>query len=960
VLVQLGYTNVASPNFIVRFSDENLNSIKNLVSSAHVQPYLKNSGLPATASLKHFAEKFFEEKIATSPGNLINYVLLSQTYLRNQRTTEARQVMEKALKVAPGNPLLKFELIQCLIKAENRTLLLQEIDWLKENDPESYLNYQMKVSNLINEEKYAEAETELRKMQELYGQDENIIEQKATILGKLERVDELVALIEEGYKKYPENISYLGMMYRVKKLMMKDAKGALNMYEKYLKTNFNFNVVSQLAGEYKEQGLNDKYLEVLKKLYEESAYDPRFSITLSNYYYEQRSYSKALDYAQKALALAPFTGTYWQQVASIQEQMNDKNAAIESYKKSIYFDRTNYEGRKKLTTLQQKTDLYKQLPEEDVYTAIKKATTENEHDYSFVIDEKGAIIYEEGASEEYVTYAVKIHTQKGIDDWKEVYIPYNSNTQSLLVEKSEVIKINGSKVTAERNDDHVVFTGLEAGDAIYVKYRVQNYATGRIGKEFWDKFTFNSSAPSNIARYTLIAPKNYEFTAQVVNASINRTVKKIDDYEVYTWEVKNAAPVKSEPLMPPLNDVGTVLHISTLKSWADVANWYSDISYQNVTDNFELTALYSELFNGKESLTNIEKAKRIYKYIVTNIRYSSVSFRQSGWVPQNVSKIISTRLGDCKDLSTLFVALAAKAGINAQLVLIDTRDNGLKDMILPSMEFNHCITLVNIDGKDYYLELTDSNLPFASLPNNLYEALALVIPPHGKTSNAGLKPLVALNRTPEKLVRNIQVVINGKDQKMNIVAKRYGSITSGWRESYATIAPVKQKEEFEQSISNNYKNPVKLESLSFTGLKELSDSLTTHYAYVVKNEVIEAGSMKMIKAPFIDVIATLENLSLDKREFPIEYWNYENTDAYETNITIQLAAGQKFLEIPENKNFSYKESSYSVKYVMEGEKLKVHRSVNLQRQNIDPKDYEDFKKFFNEIVDSESKYIVFK
>jgi transglutaminase-like putative cysteine protease/predicted Zn-dependent protease len=960
VLIQLGYTNNSIPNFILRFTDEQLNPVKNLSSTSKVQAYSKGTDALNTGSLKHFAEDFFEKKVDFEPGNLINYVLLSQVYLRNQRTTEARQIIEKGLKLSPNNPLLKFELIQCLIKAENRTLLLQEIEWLKENDPDSYINYQMKVTNLIDEEKFAEADEELTKMAALYGEDENTMAKKATILGRLEKVNELVQLIERGFNKYPESVAFLSMKYNVKKLVDKDAKGALAVYEKFLKSNFNYNVISGLADEYKDQGMNDKYLEVLKELYNQSAYDPRFATALSKYFFEQRSYAKALEYAQEALQLAPYTGTYWQNVAAIQEEMNNKTAAIAGYKKAIYYDRTNYDARKKLNTLEQKTDPYKLLPETDVYALIKKAQPVEDHDYSYLLDEKGTVIYDEGASEEYITYVVKIHTQKGIDAWKELYLSYSSNTQTLLVEKSEVVKANGSKVPAERDEDHIVFTGLEAGDAIYVKYRVQNYTTGRIGKEFWDKFIFNSFAPSATGRYTLILPQNYKFTSQVVNSRLEPLVKDAGNFKIYTWELKNISPVKTEPLMPPLNDVGTVLHISTLKSWAEVANWYSDISYQNMTDNFELTALYNEIFANTKSLTNLEKAKLIYNYIVTNIRYSSVSFRQSGWIPQDVSKIISTRLGDCKDLSTLFVALAGKAGIPAQLVLIDTRDNGGKDMVLPSMDFNHCITLAQIDGKEYYIELTDSNLPFGSLPNNLYEALALIIPAHGQKSSAEIRPLIALNRTVEKIIRNITVTINGKDEKLNVVAKRYGSLTSGWRESYATLSAEKQKEEYEQSISNGYKNPVKLESLVFTGLSDLSDSLITNYSYTVKNEIIEAGSMKMIKVPFIDLVATLESLSSDKREFPIEYWNYENTDAYETTVTLQLPSGQKFLEVPENQNFSFKGSVYSVKYIKEGEKLKVHRTVKLQRQNISPADYEQFKKFFNDIVEAEAKYIPFK
>ena len=61
----------------------------------------------------------------------------------------------------------------------------------------------------------------------------------------------------------------------------------------------------------------------------------------------------------------------------------------------------------------------------------------------------------------------------------------------------------------------------------------------------------------------------------------------------------------------------------------------------------------NELFEGKENLTDKEKAIIIYNYIVNDIRYSSISFRQSGLIPQKASSVINTKLGDCKDVSTL-------------------------------------------------------------------------------------------------------------------------------------------------------------------------------------------------------------------------------------------------------------------------------------------------------------------
>ncbi|MBD0294205.1 MAG: hypothetical protein ICV84_03240, partial [Flavisolibacter sp.] len=278
-----------------------------------------------------------------------------------------------------------------------------------------------------------------------------------------------------------------------------------------------------------------------------------------------------------------------------------------------------------------------------------------------------------------------------------------------------------------------------------------------------------------------------------------------------------------------------------------------------------------------------------------------------------------------------------------------------------SVEFNHCIALLTLNGKEYYLDLTDSNLPFGSLPQNLYGAASLVIPAQAqKTTVAELKPLMSPNRNKDRLIKNVTVTVGDKDLKFAIASVFTGNITSSIREHYSTLSADKQKEDWEQAIAGMYKNGVKLETLSFKGLQDLEDSITATYNYSAKSEVVEAGSMRMIKLPVLDVIASLDNFSADKREHPIEYWNFENSDLYQSSITINLTGGRKFLEVPANQTFTFNNCSYSITYTRLGEALKIERTAKLQRDNIKPVDYEKFKLFFSNIVEAESKFIVFK
>lgn len=963
VLVQLSADDNSFSNFIVRFTDDNYYPIKDLKTTSEAQPYKKTSSLASAVSLKHFAEDFFQKKIAAKPNVLINYLLLSQVYLRNEKTNESRQVLEKALALAPENSLLRFELIQCLIKAGNRSLMLQEIERIKEKDPKCLLTLQLELQQHMDEEKYEDAASKLEEIVAAFGKTEYSSEVNTKLLANMGKYEELLKTAEQNFHDYPGHQGFLRVMFSIKKDAMNDPKGALELYEKFLDSSFHIDIVKALLDEYSAQGMAGKQLALMNKINEEQGYDPQFSSSIANFYFTKKNYAKALEYAEAALKLAPYESGYWSDLAAIHEQMNNKPAAISSYKKAIYYNRTNYDAYKKLATLEGKPDTYKLLPQTDVYDLVRKAPQKNEdHNFAYLMDEKSVIIYGEGASEEYISYAVKLYNQKAIDSWKEISLP-NNWTQSLMVEKAEVIKPNGSKVPAERNDADIVFTNLEPGDAIYVRYRLQNYSRGRMGREFWSKFMFEAFQPTGIARYCLIAPKDFKFNTKITGGkgTLNPVVKEVQGFKMYTWEMKDIAPLEDEPLMPGLADLSTVLHLSTLNTWSEVAEWYSSVAYQDHGDDFELNNTYQEIFAGKKGLSDLEKARLIYNYIVRNIQYSSIPFRQSGLVPQPISRIITTRLGDCKDVSSLFVALAGKAGLKAQLVLIDTRDNGTRDMVLPSVSFNHCIAKALIDGKEYYLELTDRNLPFGSHPSHLYEALSLDIPAMGQSGkDAGLKPLLAQNRTPDEVNTTLKVKVDGRNLQFDVLAQRKGHLTSGWRESYATASASDLYKSIQQSVSGSYKNPVKLNTVKFIGLDELGDSVTLDYSYSVKNEVIEAGSMKMIKLPLLDMVASIDNLSLDKRHFPVEYWRYENTDIYESNITVELQPGQKFLEVPEDQSFTFNKSTYAIKYTRVGDVLKVRRFARLDRSNILPADYENFKKFFNDIIEAESKYIVFK
>ncbi|HEY5465279.1 MAG TPA: DUF3857 domain-containing protein [Hanamia sp.] len=967
VLVQLGYSNGSYPNFSLRFTNDNYRPVSNITGSPVYSQYPKNASIHNKyEAIPQFAEKYFTDKVAQQPDNLVNYVLLTDAYLRSEKLLEARDIISKALTKAPENSLLREKLLEVLNRQNNRTSYLEELEKIKKDDPESVLVIDLKIKELYSNEKYDDCTAELDKRIKIHGENETTDGYKLLILAKEKKYDDLVKVVEEVDKKYPDDPNLLTMMYNIKKEVDKDNKGALKVYENYMKNNYNYDAYVKYADLLLEQGDTKKGIEIKEKLTKRFPYDPNGFYNLSEYYYSAKNYDEAESYINKSLALSPYNETYWEQLGDIKNEKNDTAEALDSYNQSLKFDPNQYDIISKIRKLNNKPEIYKLFSAVDIDKVIKEDKPEDakntDYGFYYILDRKDVVIYPDGATEEYVTTILKITNDKGVDRFKESSIGYN-NSQTLLIEKAEIIKANQSKIDGERNDNQVVFTNLEAGDIIVFKYRLQSYVYGRFAKDFWDKYYFGGQIYSAITKYNLLVPAGLKINYVFSNSNVQPVKKKIEDFDQYSWVITNPTPLQDEPLMPLIVDEGTVLHISTISSWKEIANWYSDVSNNKSEEDFEILALYKKLFpDSKKAMTQFEKAKIIYEYIESNIRYSSVSFRQSAFVPQRASITLTTRLGDCKDLSNLFVTLARMAGINAQMVLIDTRDNGQKDILLPSVEFNHCIAKAMLDNKIYYIELTDNYLPFTSLPNNLNGALALEIPVKSVSENAELVHLKSNNRVKDVIKSVIGITPDNDDLNLNVTTTKYGAFSSSVRTDYLNLDNEKQKQTLEKTIAGSYKNNIRLDNVSFSNLDKLNDSVTYTYKYKVMDEIAEIGDLKTFKIIYPDIVASLNYFSADKRVYPIEYWSYENADAYETTVNISVPEGMKFVELPKGETLSFKDLKYSIQYTLKAPgKLVITRSFSDGRdQQISPEDYPAFKSFFAKIVKAEQKFIAYK
>ena len=965
VLIQLGYNKTDKANFILRVTDENQNLIPNIKVSPQNQPYTPNKEKVSTTSIKHFAEAYFEDKVKKEPNNLLGHILLAETYLRNEKGWKAREVVENALTIAPNNSILLYLLTRCLGLSRNRTELSKTYEKLKENEKGKVLGYLFELREQSETQNYAKALELLEKKGTISKKDEEYYSTKIQLLAANKQVEDMLKTIAEAFAKFPTNKTFLRNAFSVRKQGYKDNKGAIALLENYLKKNFDFGISQELAQEYFDMGNKVKGFETLEKLYAAFPWDPDLTIEIGRHYFDEQNYDKALKYCAGALDIAPYCAVYHHNLAMIYMQKGDSKEAEKYLTQSLQYDANRYDSQRKLRELKHKEPIETLFPKTDINALIAesmKNTPKGDFNYSLIAEEINRVVYPEGGQETYYTFAIKVLNKQGVERFKEYQIGFNQYSESLNIEKAEVIKKSGGKVQAETEENMLVFTNLEPEDVVFIKYKIQHYYHGKISKDFMDNFSFDSFIPIEYSRYSLLVADKYKFDYKMVNSDLKPEVKEVENFKLYVWEKRKIAEIKDEPYMPELCDFTPTLFISSLKSWDDVANWYSDLAYSKTQEDYEVRKVYEELFADKKGLSELAKAKIIYEYILKNIRYSSISFRQSSYVPQKASKTIATQLGDCKDLSSLFVALGKLAGLETRLVLVNTRDNGLNNMILPSINFNHCIVKLTADGKVYYLELTDNVLPFGSLPSSLYQASILEIPRPEEKASSQLQSLKPDTRTLNQATFTMKINLDKNDLKINANFLKIGSLTTNLRYNLAGKSQDKQKEYVQKIVADNVKNTVTIQNTQFgNNLNQLADSLSFEVDYTIKNEVIEVGEMSMFRLPILDVIATLERFPEEKRNFAFEYWQYETIDVYNNTYIISLPAGKVFTELPADVSLSANGNTYSLKYEkLADNQLKVTRKAQTNRDNISAEKYPDFKEFIEKLIKAETKYIAFK
>jgi hypothetical protein len=293
------------------------------------------------------------------------------------------------------------------------------------------------------------------------------------------------------------------------------------------------------------------------------------------------------------------------------------------------------------------------------------------------------------------------------------------------------------QVSLEHDDDHqkfkdykILFKPSNLQDNSYIEisihikclldqFYVQNVFLGSVFPLMYRNFSINYSDDVYLKYYLKDNSRNIKITSAKENGhnKLKFNAANLPAFDASHYEKWNrAAPF---------------ITITTLKSWGDFAAWYA----KNVkADHYKLNNKMIDLVENikKEGSDDQEVlAERLYDWVRKNIVYKERNgFEISPAISEPAVTVFERKNGDCKNVSTLLIALLSYAGIDAYPVLVSTSKNPFVLLDYPFVKMlDHAIVAVRLGHNLVFLDCTDEkgNNDFELLPRALRKRPAIIL-----------------------------------------------------------------------------------------------------------------------------------------------------------------------------------------------------------------------------------------
>ena len=537
----------------------------------------------------------------------------------------------------------------------------------------------------------------------------------------------------------------------------------------------------------------------------------------------------------------------------------------------------------------------------------------------------------------------------------------DTQEKDLFIEdpKKEVLKVK------------FAFPNAKVGSILEIEYTV------RRGSTDLKNWFFQHEIPILRSSYSVRIPNNWNFVITIQNKKYLTALKKdslvkniyswtytYEDITVYTvnWIFENVPAMKEEPFTSTIdNYIGCVkfqLAVQPLQpghserlinDWQWVSNRLllaPDFGWEIENPNPWIPKLAKTIVQPDDP--DLEKAYKIFAYVRDHLKAESRSWGITDHT--SLENVYKTGRGNTAEMNLLLIALLRTQKLNAEGVILATRDNGVTNVSYPILEnFNYTICRLELAGKVYFLDASDPTMGFGKLPLACYNGQARVI---DKTPSA-----VYFSPDSIRESSNIYVVIENDPSKkfLNVDWTEH----PGYYESSDIRDTIRDNNNSQDAYIKSYTREKAfsetIDSFMISNVKDLEHPVTLSFKMRISpndeehyyfNPMMKAG---LNKNPF----------SSAERNYPVEL-PYVFDESYILNM--EIPEGYEVEELPKSVRIKLNENDGIFEYLIQKNEnsIQFKNVLNIKKATFDPDDYNNLRDFYAYIVKKQAELIVFK
>lgn len=338
-------------------------------------------------------------------------------------------------------------------------------------------------------------------------------------------------------------------------------------------------------------------------------------------------------------------------------------------------------------------------------------------------------------------------------------------------------------------------------------------------------------------------------------------------------------------------------------------------------------------------------AKAVYYYV--SQYFTCIGYDK--YVRTNLRDVIRNNSGTVGEINLLLTGVLRKKGLQADPVLLSTREHGFNMATYPMLEkLNYVIVRLKLDDKIYYLDAARPNLGFGSLAPDCYNGHARII----SKTDSGSVYFWADSLRESKVT---MVLMTATDKGLTGSWQSY----PGKLESYTIRRQVAEhgQDQYFKDIQTSWGDDAEITDGGIDSVASPEEPVKVHYDFLLKQQL--PGASVLYFYPLMGDEWRTNPFKEAERKYPVEmFYTIDQTYVF----SLMIPEGYMVDELPKSAKVAFNGDQGYFEYLIanQGGQIQLRCRVRLNKAWFGPEDYSALRDFFAFIVKKEHEQIVLK